>query len=127
MNLNKVFLLGHLGKDPILRQTNSGLDVCNFSMATTETYKNKEGVTEKKTDWHQIVVWGQQAANCSKYLSKGSPVLLEGRLQSREWTREDGSTIRRTEIVAYSVNFLRWEKKREERKDYENEEFYNAG
>ena len=71
MNLNKVFLLGHLGKDPILRQTNSGLDVCNFSMATTETYKNKEGVTEKKTDWHQIVVWGQQAANCSKYLSKG--------------------------------------------------------
>ena len=106
-SLNKVLLIGNLGKDPELRKTGSGTSVCNFPIATTERWKNNEtGNWDEKTEWHNVVVWGKQGENCHQYITKGRPVYIEGRLQTRSWEDKDGNKRYTTEVVAQSVKFL---------------------
>lgn len=89
-SLNKVMLIGNLGKDPELKVTPSGQPVAKFSLATTETWKNPQGEKQSKTEWHNIVVWGKQAEIAEKYLRKGKQILVEGRIQYREYTDQAG-------------------------------------
>src|SRR6201992_813544 len=84
MSVNKVILVGRLGRDPETRYTGGGQAVANFSIATDETYKDKNGERQKRTEWHKIVVWGKQAEIAQQYLKKGSLIFIEGRIQSRE-------------------------------------------
>ncbi len=105
-SLNKVILIGNLGKDPELRYTGSGQAVVNFSLATSERWQGKEGDQQERTEWHRIVVWGPQGEMCSKYLKKGRQIYLEGRLQTRQWEDKDGQTRYTTEINASRVLFL---------------------
>ena len=81
MSVNKVILVGRLGRDPETRYTGGGQAVCNFSMATDESFKSKSGERQKRTEWHKIVVWGKQAEIAQQYLKKGSQIFLEGRIQ----------------------------------------------
>jgi len=104
--LNKAMVIGNLGKDPELRTTGSGKSVCNFSVATNESWKDASGEKQERTEWHRIVVWGPQAEACGKYLAKGRQVYVEGRIQSREWEDNDGNKKYTTEIIANSVVFL---------------------
>jgi single-strand DNA-binding protein len=105
-SLNKVMLIGNLGKDPEVRFTTSGQGVASFSLATTEKYKNKSGEWEEKTEWHNIVFWGRQAEICGEYLSKGKTVYVEGRLQTRKWQDKDGRDRYTTEIVGDRMQML---------------------
>lgn len=105
-NLNKVFLLGNLTRDPELRHTANGSSVASFSVAVNRTYKGSDGDLKKETSYFNIVVWGKLGENCSKYLAKGRPVLVEGRLQNRSWEAEDGTKRYATDIVAEVVQFL---------------------
>lgn len=105
-SVNKVILIGNLGSDPELRSTPSGNPVCNFNLATNESWKGKDGNKQEKTEWHRIVVWGKLAENCSKFLSKGRSVYIEGKLQTREWDDKEGVKRYTTEIVARDVKFL---------------------
>jgi len=105
-SLNKVMLIGNLGKDPEVRYTTSGQGVASFSLATTEKYKNKSGEWEEKTEWHNIVFWGRQAEICGEYLSKGKTVFVEGRLQTRKWQDKDGRDRYTTEIVGEKMQML---------------------
>jgi len=102
MDINRVMLLGRLGKDPELKATQAGQSVVRLSVATSEKPKDKE----EKTEWHRVIAWDKTADACSKYLKKGSKVLIEGRLQTRQW--EDKEKVKRetTEIVATNVTFL---------------------
>jgi single-strand DNA-binding protein len=104
--VNKVILVGNLGRDPELRYTQQGTAVANFSLATSESFKKKDGTREERTEWHRIVVWGQTAEFCSQYLSKGRTVYIEGRLQTREWENKEGQKQKTTEIVAQEVQFV---------------------
>jgi single-strand DNA-binding protein len=104
--VNKVILIGNLGRDPELRYTQSGQAVANFTLATTETWNKREGGREERTEWHRIVAWGRTAELCAQYLSKGRTVYVEGRLQTREWENREGQKQKTTEIVALSVQFL---------------------
>lgn len=106
MSVNKVILVGNLGKDPELRYTASGTAVCNFSLATTERYKDRDGNNQEKTEWHNIVVWRQLAEICGKYLTKGKQIYIEGKLQTRKWEDRDGNTRYTTEIVADQMQML---------------------
>lgn len=103
--VNKVILLGNLGKDPEVRYTQSGSAVANFSLATTRAYKSGEEWKEE-TEWHNIVVFGRTAERCGEYLQKGSQIFLEGRLQTRKWEDKEGNTRYTTEVVANDVQFL---------------------
>ena len=106
-SINKVLLLGNLGRDPELRSTPKGTKVLNFPMATSRRWKDRE--TEQvhnDTDWHRIVVWGRQAEVLSEYLKKGSQVHVEGRLQTRSWSDNDGAKHYTTEIVASRIQML---------------------
>jgi len=105
-SVNKVILVGNLGRDPELRYTQQGTAVANFTLATNESYQKKDGAREERTEWHRIVVWGRTAENCSQYLAKGRTVYIEGRLQTREWENKEGQKQRTTEIVAQTVQFL---------------------
>jgi single-strand DNA-binding protein len=106
-SVNKVILIGNLGRDPETRFTNSGSSVTNFSIATKESFTDKTGGRQDRTDWHNIIVWGKQGENCAQYLKKGSPVYVEGRISYREYEAKDGSGKRKvTEIVAMRVQFL---------------------
>lgn len=106
-SVNKVILIGNLGRDPETRFTNSGGSVTNFSLATTESFTDKGGARQERTEWHNIVVWGKQGENCAQYLKKGSPVYVEGRITYREYEAKDGSGKRKaTDIVAMRVQFL---------------------
>ncbi len=98
-SLNKVTLIGHLGKDPELRYTPSGVPVATFSIATNEKWKDKDGNQQEKTEWHRIVAWRRSAEIASEYLSKGRQVYIEGKLQTRSW-EQDGVKRYMTEIVA---------------------------
>ena len=89
-SLNKVLLIGNLGRDPELKSTPSGQSVARFSVATTETWKNQSGEKQTKTEWHNIVVWGKQAEVAEKYLRKGKQVMIEGRIQYRDYTDQAG-------------------------------------
>ena len=105
-NLNKVFLLGNLTRDPELRHTAQGTSVANFSIAVNRTYKGNDGDFKKETSYFNIIVWGRIGENCAKYLTKGRPVLVEGRLQNRNYETQDGQKRTITEIVADNVQFL---------------------
>jgi single-strand DNA-binding protein len=105
-SVNKVILIGNLGRDPEVRYTPSGAAVANFSIATNESWTNKEGKREERTEWHRIVCWNKTAELCGEYLSKGRTVYVEGRLQTREWNDKDGNKRSTTEIVAQNVRFL---------------------
>ena len=104
--VNKVILVGNLGNDPEVRYTNDGTPVCNFSIATSDQWTDKEsGEKKEKTEWHRIVAWRKLAEICGEYLSKGRQVYVEGKLQTRSWEKE-GITRYTTEIVASDVQFL---------------------
>jgi len=105
-NLNKVFLMGNLTRDPELKHTATGASVCNFSIAVNRSYKGSDGDYKKEVSFFNIVVWGKLGENCSKYLSKGRPVLVEGRLSNRSYETQDGQKRNITEIVAENVQFL---------------------
>ncbi|HEX2485248.1 MAG TPA: single-stranded DNA-binding protein [Myxococcota bacterium] len=105
-SVNKVILVGNLGRDPEIRYTPSGQAVANFTLATSENFTNREGKREERTEWHRIVVWGKTAELCTQYLAKGRSVYIEGRLQTREWEDKEGQKRRTTEVVAQSVQFL---------------------
>ena len=104
--VNKVILIGNLGKDPEVRYTPGGQAVANFTIATNENWTDKQGQKQERTEWHRIVVWGKAAENCGEYLSKGRQVYIEGRLQTREWTNKEGAKQYTTEVVANQVVFL---------------------
>lgn len=104
-SVNKVILLGNLGKDPEVRFMPNGDPVCNFSIATTENWKDKSGVKQEKTEWHNIVMYRKLAEIAGEYLKKGSSIYIEGRLQTRSWEK-DGVTRYSTEIVADSMQML---------------------
>jgi len=104
--VNKVILVGNLGNDPELRYTRGGTPVCNFSIATSDQWTDKEsGEKREKTEWHRIVAWRRLAEICGEYLNKGRQVYIEGKLQTRSWEKE-GITRYTTEIVAADVQFL---------------------
>lgn len=105
-SVNKVILIGRLGKDPETRFTPSGKAVTNFSMATSESWKDAGGERQEKTDWHKVQIWGPLAEISAKYLSKGKLVYIEGRLQTRSWDDKDGSKRYSTEIVANQMQIL---------------------
>ena len=98
-SVNKVILIGNLGRDPEVRYLPSGDAVANFSMATTEKWKDKSGEMQEQTEWHRISFFGRQAEICGEYLKKGSSVYVEGRLQTRKWTDQTGNDRYTTEIV----------------------------
>jgi single-strand DNA-binding protein len=104
MYLNKATIIGNLTRDPELKALPSGMQVASFSVATNRTWKDKDGAKQESADFHNIVVFGKQAENVTKYLTKGSQILIEGRLQTRSWDK-DGQKIYRTEIVADRVQF----------------------
>jgi single-strand DNA-binding protein len=107
MSVNKVILVGRLGKDPETRYTGSGQAVCNFSLATDESYKDRSGERQKRTEWHRIVVWAKLAEICQQYLKKGSLVYIEGRIQSRQWDdKTTGQKRYATEIIANGMKML---------------------
>ncbi|MDT8421891.1 MAG: single-stranded DNA-binding protein [Desulfuromonadales bacterium] len=106
MSVNKVILVGNLGKDPELRYTPSGAAVATFSLATTERYKDRDGNRQEKTEWHNVVVWRQLAEICGKYLHKGKQVYIEGRIQTRSYDDRDGNKRYITEIVADQMQML---------------------
>jgi single-strand DNA-binding protein len=89
-SLNKVMLIGNLGRDPELKMTTQGTPVARFSLATTETWKNAQGEKQSKTEWHNVVVWGKQAEVAERYLRKGKQVMIEGKIQYREYTDQAG-------------------------------------
>ena len=105
-SVNKAILIGNLGRDPELRYTKDGRPVANFTLATNERWRDKEGNTQERTEWHRIVVWDKQAENCAQYLAKGRSCYVEGRLQTREWEDKEGHKRQTTEVVAQQVTFL---------------------
>src|SRR5713101_1900424 len=107
MSVNKAILIGNLGRDPEIRYLPSGQPVTSFSIATSETFNDKSGTRQERTDWHNIVVFGKQAELCGQYLKKGRQVFIEGRISNRQYEAKDGSGKRyRSEIVAQRVQFL---------------------
>ncbi len=104
-SVNKVILVGNLGRDPEVRYMPNGEAVCNFSIATTENWKDKSGVKQEKTEWHNIVMYRRLAEIAGEYLKKGRPVYIEGRLQTRKWEK-DGVTRYSTEIVGDQMQML---------------------
>lgn len=105
MYLNKALVIGNLTRDPELKSLPSGIKVTTFSLATNRVWKNKEGVKQESSDFHNIVVFGRQAETSAQYLKKGASALVEGRMQTRSWDAADGTKKYRTEIVADSIQF----------------------
>jgi len=104
--VNKVILVGRLGRDPEVRYTQGGQAVANFTVATNEFWRDKDGERQERTEWHRIVAWGKQAEFCGNYLTKGRQVYVEGRLQTREWEDKEGEKRRTTEIVANTIQAI---------------------
>jgi single-strand DNA-binding protein len=105
-SLNKVLLIGNLGKDPEVRYTTSGTAVASFSLATSEKFKNKGGEWEERTEWHNVTLWGRLAEIAGEYLGKGKTVYIEGRLQTRKWQDKEGKDRYTTEIVGEKMQML---------------------
>ncbi len=105
-SLNKVLLLGNLGRDPEVRYTSSGRAVANFTVATSERWKDRDGNDQERTEWHRVVAWGRLGEVCGEYLSKGRQVFIEGRIQSREWEDQDGNRRTTIEIIANDMIML---------------------
>jgi single-strand DNA-binding protein len=105
-SVNKVILVGNVGRDPELRYTQSGQPVASFSVATNERFKDRDGNWKDRTEWHRIVAWARLAEICGEYLRKGSQVYIEGRIQTRDWEDKEGNKRQTTEIVALSMQML---------------------
>ena len=106
-SVNKVILVGRLGKDPELKYTSSGTPFCRFSMATDDSWNDKaSGERQERTEWHNVVVWDRLAEICNQYLTKGKLVYIEGSLQTREWDDQDGNKRRTTEVRARDMVML---------------------
>jgi len=105
-SVNKVILIGRLGKDPEMRFTPSGKAVTNFTIATNEYWMDQSGEKQERTEWHRIVTWGKLAENSAKLLAKGKHVYVEGRIQTRSWDDKDGNKRYTTEIVANNMQIL---------------------
>ena len=105
-SVNKVILIGNLGRDPEVRHTPSGAAVANFSIATNEAWNNREGQREERTEWHRVVAFGKLAEICGQYLKKGKQVYIEGRLQTRSWDDRDGNKRYTTEVIATTMTML---------------------
>jgi single-strand DNA-binding protein len=106
MSFNKIIVVGNLGRDPELRYTPQGNAVCNFSMATNEKRRGRDGDMQDVTTWFRITLWGKQAENASKYLAKGSPVYIEGRLRVEEWSDRDGKSRYTLDVQATDMQFI---------------------
>lgn len=104
--VNKVILVGRVGRDPEVRYTSSGSAVANFSLATDESFKGRNGEPQQHTEWHKIVVWGKLAEICGQYLNKGKLVYIEGSIRSREWEDQSGNKRTSFEIVARNMQML---------------------
>ena len=104
--LNKVMIIGRLGRDPELHYSQAGLPIASLRIATDESYIDKDGSKVERTEWHSVVVFQRQAENCANYLAKGSLVYIEGSLQTRKWQAQQGQDRYTTEIKAQRVNFL---------------------
>jgi single-strand DNA-binding protein len=105
-SLNKVLLIGHLGRDPEVRYTPDGAPVATFSLATSESWTDKNGSRQEHTEWHNVVAWNKLADLCKRFLSKGRQVYIEGRIRSREWNDRDGNKRRTTEVIATQMVLL---------------------
>src|SRR5213078_4587419 len=105
-SVNKVILVGNLGRDAELRYTPGGAAVSTINMATTEVWNDKGGQRQEKTEWHRIVLWGKQAESLQEYLTKGKQIYVEGRLQTRQWDDKDGNKRYTTEIKADRITLL---------------------
>lgn len=105
-SINKVIIIGRMGRDPEIRYTQSGQAVANFSIATDETYMGKDGQKVEKTEWHKIVAWGKQAEFIGSYLGKGRLVYVEGKIETRKWADQNGQERYTTEIKAERVQAL---------------------
>ena len=105
-SVNKVILLGNLGRDPELRFMPNGDAVCNFSIATTDSWKDKAGEKQERTEWHNIVMYRKLAEIAGEYLKKGSSIYVEGRLQTRKWQTKEGQDRYTTEVIADSMQML---------------------
>ena len=105
-SINKVMLIGNLGSDPELRFTPSGVQVANFSLATTESWIDKSGERQERAEWHRIVLWRRLAEIAGQYLKKGSKIYIEGKLQTRSWEDQNGQKRYTTEVVANSMEML---------------------
>ena len=105
-SVNKVIIVGNVGRDPELRYTQSGQPVASFSIATNERFKDKDGNWKDRTEWHRIVAWARLAEICGEYLRKGSQVYVEGRIQTRDWEDKEGNKRQTTEIIALSMQML---------------------
>jgi len=106
-SVNKVILIGNLGRDPEVRYTPSGAAVCNLNLATTRNWKNREsGERQEETEWHRVVLYDRQAEIAGEYLKKGRPVYIEGRLKTRKWQDKDGKDNYTTEIVCETMQLL---------------------
>ena len=125
-SVNKVILVGNLGKDPEVRFMPNGEAVCNFSIATTENWKDKSGAKQEKTEWHNIVMYRKLAEIAGEYLKKGRPVYVEGRLQTRKWEK-DGVTRYSTEIIADSMQMLGGREGTSSNASYDGEMDQSAG
>jgi single-strand DNA-binding protein len=106
MSFNKIIIVGNLGRDPELRYTPQGSAVCNFSVATNEKKRDKAGELQDVTTWFRITLWNKQAENASKYLTKGSPIYIEGRLRIEEWTDKDGNNRFTLDVNATDMQFI---------------------
>ena len=106
MSVNKIILVGNLGKDPEVRFTGSGRAVCKFPLATSEVWNDAEKGRQERTEWHNVVVWGKQGETCGQYLSKGRQVYVEGSIRTRTYDDKDGNRRYMTEVIAQSVRFL---------------------
>lgn len=104
--MNKVILIGNLGRDPEVRYMPNGEAVCNFSIATTDSWKDKSGAKQERTEWHNIVMYRKLAEIAGEYLKKGRPVYVEGRLQTRKWQTKEGQDRYTTEIIADQMQML---------------------
>ncbi|HTO70937.1 MAG TPA: single-stranded DNA-binding protein [Myxococcota bacterium] len=105
-SVNKVILVGNVGRDPELRYTQGGQPVASFSVATNERFKDRDGNWKDRTEWHRIVAWARLAEICGEYLRKGSQVYIEGRIQTRDWEDKEGNKRQTTEVVALSMQML---------------------
>ena len=105
-SVNKVILIGRLGKDPELKYTPGGAPVCKFSLATDEAFKDKTGEQQKRTEWHNIVAWNKLAEICGEYLTKGKQVYIEGSIRSRQWEDQSGNKRTAYDIVARQMTML---------------------
>src|SRR5207237_4733879 len=106
MSFNKIIVVGNLGRDPELRYTPQGIAVCSFSMATNEKRRDKSGELQDITTWFKVTLWRQQAENAAKYLTKGSPVYIEGRLRIEEWTDRDNNNRYTLDVQATDMQFI---------------------